>query len=72
MKCQFGVPEVSYVCHVLSSNGLKPDPRKIEVIKEMPRPPNCEELKKFLGMVMYVAKFIPNMNSITSVAEEKC
>jgi hypothetical protein len=32
-KCRFRVPEVSYVGHVLSSDGLKPDPRKIEVIK---------------------------------------
>jgi hypothetical protein len=50
----------------LSSDGLKPDPRKIEVIKEMPRPTNCEELKRFFGIVMYVAKFIPNMAQITA------
>ena len=65
-KCRFRAPEVSYVGHVLSSNRLKPDPRKIEVIIEMPRPTNCEELKRFLGMVTYVVKFIPNMTQITA------
>ena len=65
-KCRFRVPELSYVGHVLSSDRLKPNPRKIEVIKKMPRPTNCEELKRFLGMVTYVAKFIPNMAQITA------
>ena len=50
----------------MSSDGLKPDPRKAEVIKEMSRPTNCKELQRFLGIVTYVAKFIPNMAQITA------
>ncbi len=36
------------------------------MINEMPQPTNCEELKRFLGIVTYVAKFIPNMAQITA------
>ena len=64
-KCRFHVPEVSYVGHVLSSDGLKPDPWKIEITK-MSWPTDCEELNRFLGVVTYVAKFIPNMAQITA------
>ena len=50
-KCRFRVSEVSYVGHVLSADGVKPDPLKVEVIKVMPPPGDREELQRFLGAV---------------------
>lgn len=65
-KCRFRVAEVSYVGHVLSSDRLKPDPQKVKAIRGMPCPTNREELKRFLGVVTYVSKFIPNMSQISA------
>ena len=46
-KCRFRVSEVSYVGHVLSADGVKPDPLKVEAIKTMPPPGDREELQRF-------------------------
>lgn len=48
--------------HVLSADGVKPDPKKVEAIIAMPTPANREDLQKFLGVVTYLSKFIPNMS----------
>ena len=61
-KCHFRVSEVHYVGHVLSADGVKPDPKKVEAILTMPTPANREGLQRFLGVVTYLSKFIPNMS----------
>lgn len=43
-KCQIRQEEVSYVGHVLSKEGLKPDPEKIHAVQEMQPPQNTKEL----------------------------
>ena len=48
--------------HVLSADGVKPDPLKVEAIKAMAPPGDREELQRFLGVVTYLSKFIPNMS----------
>ena len=37
-KCHFRVSEVHYVGHMLSADGVKPDPKKVEAIIAMPTP----------------------------------
>ncbi|XP_022783269.1 uncharacterized protein K02A2.6-like [Stylophora pistillata] len=61
-KCHFRVSEVHYVGHVLSADGVKPDPNKVEAIIAMPTPANREDLRRFLGVLTYLSKFIPNMS----------
>ena len=48
--------------HVLSAGGVKPDPKKVEVIIAMPTPANREDLQRFLGVVTYLSKFIQSMS----------
>lgn len=64
-KCQFGVTEVNYVGHILSSKGLKPDPEKVRAILEMEEPQSKKQLQNILGMITYISKFIPNASDIT-------
>jgi len=54
--------EITYIGHLLSDKGVKPDPKKIETITNMPAPQNTTHLKRFLGMVNYLAKFLPNLS----------
>jgi len=50
------------VGHVLSADGVKPDPQEVEAIIAMPTPANREDLQRFLGLVTYSSKVIPNMS----------
>jgi len=65
-KFAFGLTELSYVGHVLTSEGLKPDPNKVKAIVEMNAPTNKEELQRVLGVATYLAKFIPNLSQETA------
>lgn len=65
-KCKFRLKEVSYVGHIFSSDGLHADPSKIKAITEMPVPANATALMRFLGMVNYMGKFIPNLSDISA------
>ncbi|KAJ8332978.1 hypothetical protein SKAU_G00418740 [Synaphobranchus kaupii] len=66
LKCKFRLNEISYVGHIFTSNGLKPDPSKTKAINEMPVPENVTALQRFLGMVNYMARFIPNFSEMSA------
>ena len=65
-KCQIGQKEVSYVGHKLTGDGLKPSDERVQVIQAMKPPTDVKELETVLGMIAYVAKFIPNLSEITA------
>ena len=62
-KCLLMAPEVEYLGHKISSEGLHPTPEKIKAIREAPKPQSVTELKSFLGLLSYYSKFLPNMSS---------
>ena len=47
-------------------SGIKLDPKKTEAVINMPCPENRDELQRFLGMLNYLCKFIPNLSYIAS------
>lgn len=63
-KCVFLSESVTYLGFVISKNGVSPCPSKIEAISKMPRPQNITELRSFLGMIMYYAKFVKNISTM--------
>ena len=66
-KLKLRLSEVPYIGHLLSANGLKPDPEKVRAVQDMPRPDGrgkAEKIKavqRFLGFVNYLAKFVPHL-----------
>ncbi|XP_063965835.1 uncharacterized protein K02A2.6-like [Lytechinus pictus] len=60
-KCHIRQTQVTYMGHIVSTEGLKPDPKKIEAITKMPTPQSKKGVQQFLGMVNYLGKFIPNL-----------
>ena len=56
-KCQFRVKEILFLGHLITEEGIRPDPNKIKAISEMQPPRNRKELKSFLGMVNYLSRF---------------
>ena len=65
-KSQIRCDEVKYAGHILSKNGLKPDPKKVEAVTNIGNPKNREELQRFLGMVTYLVKFISNYSQVAA------
>lgn len=64
-KLAVGLTDVPYFGHILSADGLKPDPGKIAAIRDMEHPCDRKELETVLGMINYLAKFSPNLFEIT-------
>ena len=52
-KCEFWLNEVSFLGHLVSKEGIRVDPRKIEVIIEWKPSRNVTEVRSFLGLVGY-------------------
>ena len=63
-KLKIRKEEVRYVGHVISDNGLKPDPEKVEAMRHLPTPQNKEDVRRFLGSVQYLAKFLPQLANV--------
>ena len=60
-KFRFKLPSPPYVGHVLTSNGLRADPQTIRTIREMPSPTDVADVRRLLGLVNYLARFLPNL-----------
>ena len=60
-KCEFAVDRVKFLGHIVSAQGLEPDPSKIKAITDMPTPTDIAGVRRYLGMVQYVGKFSPRI-----------
>ena len=61
-KCEVGVQQLTYLGDTISAEGLKPDQRKVEAIQNMETPRNKTDLQRFLGMINYLARYIPDLS----------
>ena len=64
-KIQFKLDEIKYVGHLITSEGVKPDPSKIQAILQMKAPENVSELRKFLGLINYLSRFLTQLSEET-------
>lgn len=62
--------EVQYVGHKLTKDGLQPTDDRIRSISNLKEPTDVSELETILGMLAYVAKFIPNLSQLTEPLRE--
>ena len=69
-KCLFVQPSIKYLGHILSGDGLRPDFEKVEAIVKAPLPANREQLERFLGLVKYYARHVPNLSSLAGPLNE--
>ena len=63
-KCFFCLPNIPFLGHIVGRNGIKPDPSKIEKIKNFPVPTNLTQLRAALGLFSYYRKFIKDFSKI--------
>jgi len=63
-KCEFLKTELNYLGRIVTSEGVKPDPNKVQAINDFPIPINVTDVKSFLGLAGYYRKFIPQFSKI--------
>src|SRR6266536_1664007 len=63
-KCYFCLPNIHFLGHIVGRNGIRPDPDKIEKVKNFPVPNNLTELRAALGLFSYYRKFIKDFSRI--------
>ena len=64
-KCEFLRHEIAFLGHIITPEGTKPNPNKIQAIKNFPLPRTNKEIKSFLGLINYYRKFIKDLAKIT-------
>ena len=65
-KCHFLQKKVEYLGHVVSMDGIAPDPRKVEAVRKFPVPENLKTLRSFLGLASYYIQFVPGFSDVAS------
>ncbi|GKB40968.1 putative reverse transcriptase domain-containing protein [Tanacetum coccineum] len=63
-KCEFWIPKVQFLGHVIDSQGIHVDPTKIESIKDWASPKTLTEIRQFLGLAGYFGRFIEGFSKI--------
>ncbi|GJT82708.1 putative reverse transcriptase domain-containing protein [Tanacetum coccineum] len=74
-KCEFWIPKVQFLDHVIDSKGIHVDPAKIESIKDWASLKTPTEIRQFLGLAGYYRRFIEGFlkiaKSITKLTQKK-
>lgn len=63
-KCHFGLPELDLLGYVVSAKGIRPQPKKIEAIKNLDHPTDVKGVRSFLGVVGYYRQCIPGFAAL--------
>ena len=66
----FSQTELKFLGHLISKDGVKPDPDKTKAIREKEVPQSVSDLRRFLGMINQLGKFSPNISELSQPLRE--
>ncbi|CEH15898.1 FOG: Transposon-encoded proteins with TYA, reverse transcriptase, integrase domains in various combinations [Ceraceosorus bombacis] len=69
-KCEFDASEVEYLGHLVSAEGVRMDPAKVEVVLNWPVPKTVHDVQVFLGFANYYRRFIAGYSGIAAPITE--
>ena len=67
---RYKLHEVSFMGCLLTDEGMKPDPKKVETILNMPMPTDVEGVRRLIGTVQYLGKFVKGFTDLTAPLQE--
>ncbi|KAL4281883.1 hypothetical protein GQ457_03G019080 [Hibiscus cannabinus] len=65
-KCEFWIREVVFLGHVVSSEGIRVDPKKVEAIVNWKQPTSVTEIRSFVGLVGYYRRFVSGFSKVAA------
>lgn len=65
-KCEFGMRQVEFLGHVVSSDGITVDPKKILAIATWPVPKTVHDVRSFVGLASFYRRFVKRFASVAA------
>ena len=69
-KYVLGINEGKLLGHIISKEGVKVDPERIEAIKKIPLPKNVKALQSFNGHINFMKRLIPNLTELMKLMQK--
>jgi hypothetical protein len=63
-KCLLRQSQLRYLGHVIDKEGIRPDTAKIEAITHLEKPKNVSDLRRMLGMIHYLGRYVPHLSEV--------
>ncbi|XP_042345404.1 uncharacterized protein K02A2.6-like [Plectropomus leopardus] len=63
-KCRLHQKQLNYLGHRIDGDGIRPDPSKVSAITKLQPPSDMPGLRRFLGMVHYLGRYLPNLSEV--------
>lgn len=64
-KCLLRQKQLHYLGHCIDEHGIRPDKAKVNAITELEPPKNVSDLRRILGMIHYLGRYLPNLSEVT-------
>ncbi|KAK8700519.1 hypothetical protein V6N13_018914 [Hibiscus sabdariffa] len=65
-KCEFWIREVVFLGHVVSSEGIRVDPKKVEAVVNWKQPKSVTKIRSFLGLAGYYRRFVSGFSKVAT------
>src|SRR3954467_4610666 len=69
-KCEFWLPEVTYLGHVISAKGIAINPERVNAVLDWTPPESVKQVRTFLGLANYCRRFVENFCKVAKPLTE--